>query len=118
MVFNVMAANCDDHTKNLAFVRPEGADWQLAPAYDVTHAYRPDSEWTSRHLMAVSGKFEDIDLDDIYGVGQRADVPGYRKVVREVRDAVDEWTGYAASAEIDDDTTKAVAADIERFRPR
>jgi hypothetical protein len=68
--------------------------------------------------MAVSGKFEDIDLDDIYGVGQRADVPGYRKVVREVRDAVDEWTGYAASAEIDDDTTKAVAADIERFRPR
>jgi hypothetical protein len=35
-----------------------------------------------------------------------------------VRDAVDEWTGYAASAEIDDDTTKAVAADIERFRPR
>jgi serine/threonine-protein kinase HipA len=118
MVFNVMAANCDDHTKNLAFVRPEGADWQLAPAYDVTHAYRPESEWTSRHLMAVSGKFEDIDLDDIYGVGQRADVPGYRKVVREVRDAVDEWTGYAASAEIDDDTTKAVATDIERFRPR
>jgi serine/threonine-protein kinase HipA len=118
MVFNVMAANCDDHTKNLAFVRPEGADWQLAPAYDVTHAYRPDSEWTSRHLMAVSGKFEDIDLDDIYAVGRRADVPGYRKVVREVRDAVDEWTGYAASAEIDDDTTKAVAADIERFRPR
>jgi hypothetical protein len=37
--------------------------------------------------------------------------------VREVRDAVDEWTGYAASAEIDDDTTKAVADDIERFRP-
>jgi hypothetical protein len=28
--------------------------------------------------------------------------------------AVDEWTGYATSAEIDEDTTKAVAADIER----
>ena len=118
MVFNVMAVNCDDHTKNFAFVRPEGSAWQLAPAYDVTHAYRPDSEWTSRHLMAVSGKFEDIGLDDIYGVGQRADVPGYRKAVREVRDAVDEWAAYAESAEIDDDTIKAVAADIERFRPR
>jgi hypothetical protein len=45
-------------------------------------------------------------------------VPGYRKVVREVREAVDEWAGFAASAEIDDETTKAVAADIERFRPR
>ncbi|HEX3333561.1 MAG TPA: type II toxin-antitoxin system HipA family toxin, partial [Acidimicrobiales bacterium] len=91
MVFNVMAANCDDHTKNFAFMRPEASAWQLAPAYDVTHAYRPDSEWTSRHLMAVSGKFEQIDLDDIYGVARRADVPGYRRVVREVRDAVDEW---------------------------
>jgi hypothetical protein len=68
--------------------------------------------------MAVSGKFEGIGLDDIYGVGQRADVPGYRTVVREVRDAVDEWPGYAASAEIDDDTIKMVGADIERFRPR
>ena len=26
MVFNVMAANCDDHTKNFAFVRPEDSD--------------------------------------------------------------------------------------------
>jgi hypothetical protein len=26
--------------------------------------------------------------------------------------------GFAASAELDDDTTKAVATDIERFRPR
>jgi hypothetical protein len=68
--------------------------------------------------MAVSGKFEDIDLDDIYGVAQRADVPGYRRVVREVRDAVDDWAGFAAKSEIDDDTVKAVAADIERFRPR
>jgi serine/threonine-protein kinase HipA len=90
----------------------------MAPAYDVTHAYRADSEWTSRHLMAVSGKFEDIDLEDIYGVGQRSDVPGYRRVVREVRNAVDEWAGFAAPAELDDDTTKAVAADIERYRPR
>jgi hypothetical protein len=68
--------------------------------------------------MAVSGKFEDIGLDDIYGVGQRADVPGYRRVVREVRAAVDEWAAFAAEAEIDDVTAKAVAADIERFRPR
>jgi hypothetical protein len=45
-------------------------------------------------------------------------VPGYRKVVREVRDVVDEWAGFAATAAIDDDTIKMVAADIERFRPR
>jgi serine/threonine-protein kinase HipA len=118
MVFNVMAVNHDDHTKNLAFVRPEGGPWELAPAYDLTHAYRSDSEWTSRHLMAVNGKFEDIGLADIYAVGGRADVPGYRRVVREVREAVDAWPSFAGSVEIDPAVTEAIAADIDRFRPR
>ena len=117
MVFNVMAVNHDDHTKNFAFVRPEGGPWELAPAYDLTHAYRSDSEWTSRHLMAVNGKFEDIELEDIYAVGDRADVPGYRRVVREVREAVDEWPTFATSAEIDPGITKAIADDMDRFRP-
>jgi hypothetical protein len=38
MAFNVMARNCDDHTKNFAFLLQEGASWTLAPAYDVTQS--------------------------------------------------------------------------------
>lgn len=44
MVFNVLAVNNDDHTKNFLFLLREGGRWELAPAYDITHAYRPDSE--------------------------------------------------------------------------
>ena len=40
MVFNVIARNCDDHTKNFAFRLKEGGNWELAPAYDICHAYR------------------------------------------------------------------------------
>ena len=118
MVFNVMAVNRDDHTKNFAFLRPRSGDWRLTPAFDVTHAYRPDSQWTSRHLMAVNGKFEGITLEDLHAVGDRNDVPGYRRVVREVRDAVTAWPAFAAQAELDDELTESIAADIERFRPR
>ena len=39
---NVTATNCDDHTKNVSFMLREGGAWELAPAYDVTHAYNPD----------------------------------------------------------------------------
>jgi len=117
MVFNVMAVNRDDHTKNFAFLREEHGGWRLAPAYDVTHAYRPDSRWTSHHLMAVNGKFDDIALDDIYAVGERNDVPGYRKAVREVAESVAAWPRFAADAELDAETTGAIAADIARFRP-
>ena len=117
LVFNVMAVNRDDHTKNLSFLRPKNGDWALAPAYDVTHAFRPDSPWTSRHLMSVNGKFEGIALDDLHAVGERNDVPGYRRIIRDVRAAVDSWAEFAAGAELDEETTKAVEADIERFRP-
>lgn len=117
MVFNVMAVNRDDHTKNLAFLRGRDGGWELAPAFDVTHAYRPDSPWTSRHLMAVNAKFEHIGVADLWSVGERNEVPGYRKVVREVRDAVDEWATFAASAEVPEEIAIAVGADIDRFRP-
>ncbi|MFZ4396665.1 MAG: HipA domain-containing protein [Kiritimatiellia bacterium] len=46
MAFNVMAANCDDHSKNISFLLREGKGWTLAPAYDVTHAHNPAGEWT------------------------------------------------------------------------
>lgn len=117
MVFNVMAVNRDDHTKNLAFMRRGDAGWRLAPAYDVTHAYRADSQWTSRHLMAVNGKFDDIGVDDLHAVGERNDVPGYRRVVGEVAAAVAAWPEFAAQAELDDETTRAIATDFNRFRP-
>ena len=118
MVFNVMAVNRDDHTKNFAFLRSADAGWHLSPAFDVTHAYNPASPWISRHLMAVNGKFEAIALEDLHAVGERNDVPGYRQIVRSVRDVVAEWPSFAARAEVEDETTKTIGADMERFAPR
>ena len=100
MVFNVMAVNRDDHTKNFAFLRRESGDWELAPAFDVTHAYNPRSRWTSRHLMSVNGKFEGIGLTDLHDVGDRNDVPAFKRCVREVRAAVHGWRDFAAAASV------------------
>ena len=71
MVFNVMAANCDDHTKNFSFMLRQGGNWELAPAYDVTHAHNPTGEWTSQHLMAVNGKFAGITCADLLEIANR-----------------------------------------------
>jgi serine/threonine-protein kinase HipA len=117
MVFNVMAVNNDDHAKNFAFLRDADSGWGLSPAYDITHAYNPNNQWINRHLMAVNGKFEGIALEDLYAVGERNDVPGYRRVVREVRQAVSEWSHFAAASELDEETTKSIETDIERFAP-
>jgi len=98
MVFNVLAANCDDHTKNLSFLMDMDGRWSLAPAYDVTHAFNPAGEWTFQHLMSVNGKFKDITRPDLAKVGDRFAVPGHTAVVSEVAHAVARWPEFAEAA--------------------
>jgi serine/threonine-protein kinase HipA len=117
MVFNVAAVNNDDHTKNIAFLLHENGPWELAPAYDITHAYRPDSAWTAQHLMAVNGRFSSIGLNDLHAVGERHHVPGYRRIVREVLAVLDEWRAFATKAGVDEVTTAAIAEDMAAQRP-
>ena len=118
MVFNVLGVNRDDHTKNFAFLRRRDAGWELAPAFDVTHSYRESSQWTGRHNLLVNGATTDVTLDDLYAVGERHDVPAYRRVAREVSAAVDEWRFFALEAGLDDATMTNILHDIVRFRPR
>jgi serine/threonine-protein kinase HipA len=98
MAFNVMAANCDDHTKNFSFLLREGGQWELAPAYDLTHAHNPEGEWTYQHLMAVRGKFSAISREDLLSVADRFAIGTADKVLTKVSDAVAAWPDFAAQA--------------------
>lgn len=100
MAFNVMASNCDDHTKNISFMLREGSRWELAPAYDVTYAFNPAGEWTWQHLMAVNGKFATISRDDLLAVADRFGIGTAPKVLRQVREAVAAWPDFAGQAEV------------------
>ncbi len=100
MAFNVMAANCDDHSKNFAFLLREGKGWTLAPAYDVTHAHNPDGEWTNQHLMAVNGKFTGVARTDLLAVADRFGIGTATKVLQQVGEAVSAWPDFAAEAKV------------------
>jgi serine/threonine-protein kinase HipA len=113
MVFNVAAANCDDHTKNFSFLLPEGGSWSLSPAYDVTHAHNPRSRWTAQHLMAVNGHTTGISGADIATVGDRFAVPGMSAIIRQVLDAIDSWGSFADEADVGSDAKDEVGADIK-----
>jgi serine/threonine-protein kinase HipA len=111
MAFNVMARNCDDHTKNFAFMLREGHPWELTPAFDVTHAYNPAGEWTYQHLMSVNGKFDDISRADLTAVGDRFSVPRIPMLLDQVKDAVARWAEFAAEAVLPTGEADKVAAD-------
>lgn len=107
-VFNVMAANYDNHTKNLSFLLREGGAWELAPAYDVTHAFNPKSEWTHQLLMSVNGKFAGVDRDDFARVADQFGIGTAPQVITQVREAVNGWSEYAATAQLNERETARI----------
>jgi len=112
MCFNVMASNCDDHTKNFGFLLKKSQHWQLAPAYDVTHAHNPKGEWTYQHLMSVNGRFDEITRDDMLEEGDRFMVRRPKDLIRDVRAALDNWSTHAQEATLSESTRDRVAADF------
>jgi serine/threonine-protein kinase HipA len=112
MAFNVMARNCDDHTKNFGFLLKRGQGWELAPAYDVTHAYNPKGDWTYQHLMSVNGKFDDITRDDLLAEADRFGVRRPRSLLADVRGALENWTSYANEAKLRKPTGDRVSKDF------
>ena len=112
MAFNVMARNCDDHTKNFAFRLKERGNWELAPAYDVTHAYNPKGEWTYQHLMSVNGKFDDITREDTLVEADRFGVSRPSDLLNDVRTALASWPKFTQEAGLRDSASDRVAADF------
>jgi serine/threonine-protein kinase HipA len=115
MLFNVCLANNDDHTKILSFLMSPDGTWRLSPAYDLTHAYRKDSIWVSRHLMSVNGRFESITRKDLLQVAQRFQVAEAQKRIGKVLGVAHNWPDFAEQAGVSEDSMRRIASDIEEF---
>ena len=107
-VFNVAAKNCDDHSKNFAFLLPQHGQWQLAPAYDVTFAYNPRGAWTNQHLMGVNGRFAEVSRRDLMTLADRFAIPRAAGAINAVLDAVDSWPVFARAAGLTPRQTDAI----------
>lgn len=113
MAFNVMAKNCDDHSKNFAFRLKRGGTWELAPAYDVTHAYNPSGEWTYQHLMSVNGKFAGITRADLLAEADRFGVRRPQDALVDVRAAIANWPEFARQAGLGQQTIEDIRENFE-----
>jgi serine/threonine-protein kinase HipA len=116
MAFNVAAANHDDHSKNHSFLLRDGGAWELSPAYDITYARDSKSIWLNQHLMSVNGKFSDIGRSDLLAVADRFTIPGAKRAIAEVTDAVDSWTEFATEAGIDPRATDNIRKNFTDVR--
>lgn len=100
MVFNVVAMNQDDHTKNISFLMDKTGKWRLSPAYDISWAYNPNGEWTSQHQMSINNKWTDITMNDLLTVASSMNIKKPREIIEKIIDVVVRWPDYASSLEI------------------
>lgn len=98
LVFNVLARNQDDHTKNVAFLMDRDGEWSLSPAFDLTYAHNPGGQWTNRHQMSINGKRDHFTLEDLVAVGESISIKKPREIVAEVAAAVARWPEFAERA--------------------
>ncbi|MFN4811133.1 MAG: type II toxin-antitoxin system HipA family toxin [Bacteroidota bacterium] len=109
MVFNVLSRNCDDHTKNFSFMMEKGQGWKLAPAYDICHAYRPDSAWVSQHALSINHKRTNITREDLLLLAQAVNCKKAPTIINEINAVVTNWKKYASITGVQKKLREAIA---------
>jgi serine/threonine-protein kinase HipA len=108
MVFNILASNRDDHTRQHAYLMDQGGDWRLAPAYDLTYALGPGGE----HYLDVEGEGRKPTRALVSKLGIRHGFDAKRVIaaIDKVRAAVADWPKFAKLTGVSTGSTKMVSA--------
>ncbi len=93
-VFNVLAHNRDDHSKNFSFLMDEQGGWQLSPAYDLTFSSGPRGEQSTM----VMGEGRNPGQDHLRKLGQEAKLGNERieEIINQTQVALSKWEELAA----------------------
>lgn len=106
-VFNVAAANDDDHGRNHAFLMDESGEWTLAPAYDLTLATYPLA--SGFRAARVMGKAGAITREDLRRLGIDQAVRHVDDTIDQVLAAVAGWSRHAENHGLSKSVTAMVS---------
>lgn len=112
MVFNVIARNHDDHTKNHSFIMDKSGQWKLAPAYDLCYSYSPSGKWTNQHQMSLNNKRDNFANEDLLSVAKKMDIRNGNEIIQEVVEVVSKWDAYAKDAGVKNNHIKQISATL------
>ena len=102
MVFNVLATNCDDHTKNFAFRLKKDGKWELAPAYDLCYSYDPTNIWVNQQTLSVNNKHKNIDKSDLMTIAKANNIKKGEQIINDINTVVKNWSDFALKVKVSD----------------
>lgn len=108
MAFNVLAKNCDDHTKNFSFMMHKDGTWQLAPAYDICFAWHPENKWVKQHNLSINGKRDNLTRSDLTAIAAQNSIRNPDQIIDQCTEAINQWKDYAREFEVDSELTQHI----------
>lgn len=115
MVFNIIARNHDDHSKNFAFMLDAESNWRLTPAYDLAYSYKPGSNWVDQHWMSLNGKRDDFNRSDfmnLVNISPLFNPTRIALVIEEVKQAVSQWRVLAQNEGVPEGLIQEVESNL------
>lgn len=93
-VFNVLAHNRDDHSKNFSFLMDAKGEWKLSPAYDLTFSSGPRGEQSTM----VMGEGKNPSVDHLIKLGHEAKLSKARitEIIDKTQTALANWEVWAS----------------------
>lgn len=117
MVFNVVARNHDDHTKNFSFLMNTSGKWTLAPAYDLCYSYSPGGTWTNRHQMSLNGKQDDFTYADITSIAENMGIRSSKSIIEQIVENVSNWKQYAKDSGVKEEHAHKIGQNLLLLAP-
>lgn len=114
MVFNVVASNRDDHTKNFSFLMNENGEWSFSPAYDLTFPFDPYQSFTVPHKISINRKVNSINRNDLETVAKKVGIMRYNEIIDNVIDQVVSFPNRIKEYDLNKKTTDLIMKDIQR----
>lgn len=115
MVFNVLATNYDDHTKNFSFILKKNEQWRLAPAYDLCFSFAPNNHWVNKQTLSVNGKRLNINKDDLMTIARDNNIKKGEKIINEINSTIKSWNNYAEQAQLRNDLKERIHNSLNTF---
>lgn len=115
MVFNVLATNYDDHTKNFSFMLKKGENWKLAPAYDLCFSFDPSNHWVNKQTLSVNGKRLEISKEDLMTLAKDNNIKKGAKIIEEINATIKSWNDYAERAQLRNDLKEKIKNNLNVF---
>ncbi len=115
MVFNVLATNYDDHTKNFSFILKKNEKWRLAPAYDLCYSFDPTNHWVNKQTLSVNGKRLKITKNDLMTIAKDNNIKKGEKIIENINSVVKSWEKYAEQVQVRNDLRETILMNLNTF---